>query len=1366
MKRYSALLLVLLVWGQSAGAPPDWSADPAAYELSASATAVLYLDFVAVEGGDNRVAAFVGDECRGVAAPVQALDSWFYFITLLANISGETVHFKAYLAASDQVVDLQQTVSFESNQVYGRPDDPLELHAILNYDFPPVVHPIPDQAIEQGQAFAPIALGDYLEEQNGDPVGWTYSRDSFYLEVEISAEGVATVRPSSPEWIGTGQVTFTAVDQTASGRSGETAVVFTVVPQDHPPQIGHIPDQTIGLGGRFAPIRFADFLAEVDGDPVLWEYRFQTVLQSGNPPAWSADPAAYELSMTVTAAMVARGEPVPEGEHRLGAFVGVECRGVAAPVAGLYFLTVHASTHGEEIRFLFFDARTGEVLPVREQLSFTPNAAHGSPSSPFALSAGYLHVVIDEGEEARVEVVDPAWFGTETVELIVRDQGTLNEYADWTVVEFTVLDDHQPVVDGIPDQTVEAGQGFAVFDLDDFLIELDGDPVTWRVSGNSALQVEIDAENQVTVSPPDPGWTGSESLVFTALDALSLQIEALGHEHARINADTAVFAVVPVDHPPQLGVIPDQTIGLGGRFAPIALAAYLTEEDGDETRWRVEFPLADSPTPQPTWEVRAADYELSMNVAAVVAALGREKGDGDHLLGAFVGTECRGVAAPLAALDRWVYFLPIYARANGEEIEFRFFDGEAGEIFPVGQTATFEANAVLGRPADPVELQAGYLQVDIDAGGQATVGIVNPDWSGAEIVDFIAQDVNTLHEYGIGSQVTFTIRADHQPQVGDIPDQMIEQGEGFAVFDLGEYLVEQDGDLVLWSASGAVELLVGIDAENRVSVTLPDADWMGSEVVIFTATDDTPYQFWDADEVRFTVGPVDHPPVVGGIPDQAVRQQRAFLPFDLDDYLTEVDGDPVTWSFAFPQANPPAPLPSWSVQEAEYERSMTVTAAVSVQGLMMPGEGQWLAAFAPDPQDPQGPDLCRGVAQPVQTPAGWRFFLTLHGNLDGEEITFWLYDAESGREWPVQEKLPFTAEAAHGSPLQPLVLHAGYLQFAVDAENRVSVAILDSEWTGSEVAIFRAADQETAQGHSGEAQVAYSVLPGMTVYGDANGDEAVNALDVAWILQHAVAMRVLSGADSVAADVNGSAAISPFDAALVLKYVVGMIDEFPVESGGTGKIAMSAGRVWLGTAVESGGMGQVVPVLADGMEGVVAGELVLSGVASGTTVRTTPLTAGCLVESRVENGRMRVVFAGAEPRSGAGPLLELAVEGEDSAQPGNLRLERAWLNDTPVQVGAAVLPAASRLWPNYPNPFNAATTIRYEVSSTGPVRLQVYALNGQRVRILVAGIRPAGRHEVAWDGRDEAGFPVASGAYLCRLEAGPYRAVGKLLLAR
>jgi len=86
---------------------------------------------------------------------------------------------------------------------------------------------------------------------------------------------------------------------------------------------------------------------------------------------------------------------------------------------------------------------------------------------------------------------------------------------------------------------------------------------------------------------------------------------------------------------------------------------------------------------------------------------------------------------------------------------------------------------------------------------------------------------------------------------------------------------------------------------------------------------------------------------------------------------------------------------------------------------------------------------------------------------------------------------------------------------------------------------------------------------------------------------------------------------------------------------------------------------------------------------------------------------------------------------------------------------AALLPAprrAGELLPNSPNPFNPGTTLRFRLERDAEVRLTLVDVRGRRVRVLAQGSRAAGETSLRWDGRDEAGRPVASGVYRVVLE--------------
>lgn len=84
---------------------------------------------------------------------------------------------------------------------------------------------------------------------------------------------------------------------------------------------------------------------------------------------------------------------------------------------------------------------------------------------------------------------------------------------------------------------------------------------------------------------------------------------------------------------------------------------------------------------------------------------------------------------------------------------------------------------------------------------------------------------------------------------------------------------------------------------------------------------------------------------------------------------------------------------------------------------------------------------------------------------------------------------------------------------------------------------------------------------------------------------------------------------------------------------------------------------------------------------------------------------------------------------------------------------------------NFPNPFNSATVIRFDLARQADVELTVYDLAGQRISTLVSGTRGAGSYAVRWDGRADDGRDLASGIYLYRLEAAD-RAAGNLVQTR
>jgi hypothetical protein len=93
-------------------------------------------------------------------------------------------------------------------------------------------------------------------------------------------------------------------------------------------------------------------------------------------------------------------------------------------------------------------------------------------------------------------------------------------------------------------------------------------------------------------------------------------------------------------------------------------------------------------------------------------------------------------------------------------------------------------------------------------------------------------------------------------------------------------------------------------------------------------------------------------------------------------------------------------------------------------------------------------------------------------------------------------------------------------------------------------------------------------------------------------------------------------------------------------------------------------------------------------------------------------------------------------------------------------------PTDFKLKQNYPNPFNSTTLIQYTLPRASQVRIQIYNLLGQKIRLLVDEKQEPGSKEARWDGTDDSGVDVGSGIYFCRIQAGDFAGCKKMTLLK
>jgi hypothetical protein len=370
-----------------------------------------------------------------------------------------------------------------------------------------------------------------------------------------------------------------------------------------------------------------------------------------------------------------------------------------------------------------------------------------------------------------------------------------------------------------------------------------------------------------TITIPDVNWSGSETITLTATDPGLLS-----------DSDAAAFTVTAVNDAPIVSGIPDQTIAEGSTFATISLDDYVDDIDNTDAEMLWSY---------------SGNTELSVvidvNRIATLTILDAEWNGSETITfrATDPGTlfdEDSATFTVTAVNDRPVVAdIPDQTVGEGASFTTISLDGYVTDIDnpDTDMTWTYSGNS--------------ELSVDITA-RVATITVPDTDWNGTETVTFTATDPGLLADSNVA---TFTVTASNDaPVVSDIPDQTLAEGAAFAAINLDDYVLDidnTDGQMI-WTFSGNSELTV--DITSRVAtISVPTADWNGSETITFRATD--PGTLFDEDGASFTLTSVNDAPVVSDIPDQAIPEGTTAFTVNLDDYVSDVDNADTEMSWTY-----------------------------------------------------------------------------------------------------------------------------------------------------------------------------------------------------------------------------------------------------------------------------------------------------------------------------------------------------------------------------------------------------------------------------------------------------------------------------------
>ena len=94
------------------------------------------------------------------------------------------------------------------------------------------------------------------------------------------------------------------------------------------------------------------------------------------------------------------------------------------------------------------------------------------------------------------------------------------------------------------------------------------------------------------------------------------------------------------------------------------------------------------------------------------------------------------------------------------------------------------------------------------------------------------------------------------------------------------------------------------------------------------------------------------------------------------------------------------------------------------------------------------------------------------------------------------------------------------------------------------------------------------------------------------------------------------------------------------------------------------------------------------------------------------------------------------------------------------------LPEKISLLNNYPNPFNAQTTIHFMLPHTVHINLDIFNIKGEIVKSLISKVMDAGYQSIKWDGTDNNGQKMSSGMYIYKINTEEFIDSKKMLLLK
>lgn len=422
--------------------PEDWKVNPSDFELSMNFVAQLRINGEISRDSNDQVAAFVGDQCRGIAKlkynPI--LDNYIAFISVYSNSENEPIQFRIWNASDGQVHrDVTPTYFFESNEVKGTLLQPEILNAVdvleytynlakgwtwisshLNFNYNP------NKQLKTKDLLKPI------KSVNGDLIRDIDSFDSFdadegwigtltskggikngkgykiylnsssqlkYSGLLLKGEQVKVDLVKGWNWIGYIGFKNMPINQALAGFSDVSngdIIKNQYTMAQYSPSVGWIGDLTYlepGVGYMMRTAKTGNFYyPNLNYSASTSKFTSAATYASINSTTKTSKiESSYQYATNMNLiAEVANEALTPEDTLR--AFVGKELRGESYPVWNpltnkqSYFMTIYGQNTDEVIRFEWFNASTNKKVALNENFTFKSDIVLGSTVTPQLLT--------------------------------------------------------------------------------------------------------------------------------------------------------------------------------------------------------------------------------------------------------------------------------------------------------------------------------------------------------------------------------------------------------------------------------------------------------------------------------------------------------------------------------------------------------------------------------------------------------------------------------------------------------------------------------------------------------------------------------------------------------------------------------------------------------------------------------------------------------------------------------------------------------------------------------------------------------------------------------------------------------------------